>query len=89
MEKEIEFIGKEFADLGKVEYINNELLNDLINFSNKNKVVKLLQGIIYFIESYNKIKAVQMTNFINDLKSAYNTINTNEVSGEEIKKGIE
>ena len=89
MEKEIEFIAKEFEGLGKAQYINNELLNDLINFSNKNKVVKLLQGLIYFIESYNKIKGIQMTKFINDLKSAYKIINTNEVSGEEIKKGIE
>ena len=46
MEKEIEFIAKEFEGLGKAQYINNELLNDLINFSNKNKVVKLLQGLI-------------------------------------------
>ncbi len=88
MEKEIEFIEKDFAELGKEEYIKNDLLNDLINFSNKSKVVKLLEGIVYFIESYNKIKPVEATDFLNDLKTAYNTINNNEVSGEEIKNGI-
>ena len=48
MDKEIEFISHEFAELGLTNYINNELLNDLINFSNKTKVTKLMQGIIYF-----------------------------------------
>ena len=89
MEKEIEFISKEFSDLGQDEYIKNELLNDLINFSYKDKVVKLLKGIIYFIESYNKIKEIQITNFLNELKSTYDIINTNQVSGEEIKKAID
>ena len=89
MEKEIEFIAKEFAGLGKDEYIRKELLNDLINFANKSKVIKLLQGIVYFIESYSKIKTIQTTDFLNNLKNSCNIINTNEVSGEEIKKGID
>ena len=89
MDKEIEFISKEFSSLGKEQYIKKELLGDLINFSNKDKVVKLLLGISYFIESYNKIKAIQTTNFLNDIKSTYNIVNKNEVSGEEIKKGID
>ena len=89
MDKEIEFISNEFAELGLGNYINNELLNDLINFSNKYKVVKLMQGIIYFLNSYNKIKEIQSTNFLKDLNSTYDIINTNEVSGEDIKKGID
>jgi hypothetical protein len=89
MDKEIEFISNEFAELGLGNYINNELLNDLINFSNKSKVVKLMQGIIYFLNSYNKIKEIQSTNFLKDLNSTYDIINTNEVSGEDIKKGID
>ena len=89
MEKEIEFIENEFAELGQDDYIKNELLNDLINFSYKDKVVKLLKGIIYFIETYNKIKEVQSTNFLTDFKSMYKILNTNEVSGEEIKKAID
>ena len=89
MDKEIEFILNEFAELGRDDYIKKELLNDLINFSNKTKVVKLVQGIIYFLTAYNKIKEIQNTNFLNDLKSTYDIINTNEVSGEEIKKAID
>ena len=89
MKKEIIFIEKEFENLNKKDYIRKNLLNDLINFSNKDKVSKLLNGIIYFIESYNKINKIQMTEFINSFKSTYNTIILDEVSGEEIKKGID
>ena len=89
MDKEIEFISHEFAELGLTNYINNELLNDLINFSNKTKVTKLMQGIIYFLSSYNKIKEIQATNFLEELKKNYDIINTNEVSGEDINKGID
>ena len=88
MDREIEFISKEFAELGRNDYIKNELLNDLINFSNKSKVIKLVQGIIYFLTAYNKIKAIQTSNFLNDLKSTFDIINRNEVSGEEIKNAI-
>ena len=86
--KEIDFIEREFVDLGKNDYIKNNLLDDLINFSNKEKISKFLQAIIYFIEAYNEIKNIQMTQFINDLKETYKTINLKEVSGEEIKKAI-
>ena len=89
MKKEIEFIEKEFADLGKQDYIKNNLLNDLINFSKKDKVVKLLDGIIKFIETYDKIKNIQKTDFINQFKETYKTVNLNGVSGEEIKNAID
>ena len=89
MKKEINFIEEEFKDLNKKDYIKKYLLNDLINFSNKDKVSKLINGIIYFIESYNKINPIQMTEFINNFKSTYDTIMSNGVSGEEIKKAID
>ena len=89
MKKEINFIEKEFENLNKKDYIRKNFLNDLINFSNKDKVSKLLNGIIYFIESYNKINKLQITEFMQSFKSAYNTIILDEVSGEEIKKGID
>ena len=38
--KEITFIEKEFSNLGKENYIKNDLLNDLINFSNNYEVFK-------------------------------------------------
>jgi len=89
MEKEIEFISIEFAELDQDDYIKKELLNDLINFSFKEKVTKLLIGIIYFIDSFSKIKEIQTTNFLNELKSTNDIVNRDEVSGEEIKKAIE
>ena len=38
MNKEIKFMAEEFADLGKNDYIKNNLLNDLNNFANKDKI---------------------------------------------------
>ena len=87
IEKEIEFLEKEFNEYGKNDYIKNELLDHKINFSTKGKVVKLLVGIAYFIESYNKIKPIEIIDFLNNLKSTFNKIGKNEVSGEEIKIG--
>ena len=46
MEEEFNFISKEFESLGKESYIKNNLLGDLINFSKKDKVERLLQGLI-------------------------------------------
>ena len=89
MEEEMKFIENEFADLGKEDYIKNDLLNDLINFSIKDKTIKLLKGIIYFIDSYKKINEIQITEFMNNLKAIFDSVNSNEVSGEEIKKAID
>ena len=87
MKKEINFILKEFFYLEKDDYIKNNLLNDLINFSNKEKISKLLQSIIYFIESFDKIKKVEKTNLSEKFEKIFDTINSSEVSGEEIKEG--
>ena len=54
MEEEFNFISKEFESLGKENYIKNNLLDDLINFSKKSEVERLFQGLIYFIESCKK-----------------------------------
>ena len=89
LEDEMKFIEIEFAHLGKEDYIKNDLLNDLINFSIKDKTIKLLKGIIYFIESYNQINEIQITEFMNNLKTTFDSVNSNEVSGEEIKKAID
>ena len=89
MKKEINFIENEFENLGKKDYIRKNLLNDLVNFSNKDKVSKLLNGIIYFIETYDKIKKIQKTQFFKNFDSTYKTIISNGVSGEEIKKAID
>ena len=64
LKKEINFILLEFAELGKDNYIKNNLLKDLINFSNKDKISLLIQSIIYFIKSFDKIKNIEKTNFL-------------------------
>ena len=89
LKKEINFISEEFVELEKDNYIKNNLLNDLINFSNKDKISKLIQSIIYFIQSFNKIKKIETTNFLERFEKAFNTINSNGVSGDEIKEAID
>ena len=42
--------------LEKDEYIKNDLLNDIINFSKKDEILELLKGIIKFIDIINKFK---------------------------------
>jgi hypothetical protein len=41
-----------------------------------------MEGIIYYLSSYNKIEEIQTTNFFTDLKLNNDIINTNAVSGE-------
>ena len=86
MEKEIDFIEKEFAELEKDYYIKNYLLDDLINFSKKDKFEKLINGIIYFIEAYRQISTIKKTEFIINLTKLYEIIRTENVTGEEIKE---
>ena len=88
MKKEMNFILKEFADLDKDKYIKNNLLDDLINFSNIEKISKLIQSIIYFIEAFDKIKKIEKTAFLDKFKQMFNTINSSEVNGDEIKDAI-
>ena len=88
MEEEFNFISKEFESLGKESYIKNNLLGDLINFSKKDKVERLLQGLIYFIESCKTLFQFQETEFISKLKNQYKIINSKGVSGEEILESI-
>ena len=89
MEEEFNFISKEFEWLGKESYIKNNLLDDLINFSKKSKVERLLQDLIYFIESCkNLLFQFQETEFIAKLKNQYKIINSKGVTGEEIQQSI-
>ena len=88
MEEEFNFLSKEFESLGKESYIKNNLLSDLINFSKKDKVERLLQGLIYFIESCKNLFQFQETEFISKLKNQYEIIKSKGVSGEEIQQSI-
>lgn len=85
-EKEIEFIQKEFKYLEKENHIKNELINDIMNFSIKEKISMLLRGKIFFIEAFNKINKIEITDFMKNLKKIYETIITNKVTIEEIKE---
>ena len=89
LEAEINFVEREFESLGKKDYIKKELINDLINFSTKDKLIKLLNGIIYFIDSFNLIRPIQITDFINNLKASFEIVKSDGVNGEEIKKAID
>ena len=86
--KEIDFISKEFKSLNKENYIKNNLLDDLVNFSKKDKVEKLIKGLIYFIESLKQLFQIQETEFINKLKEKNEVISSKGVSGEEIKQSL-
>ena len=86
MKKEIDFIGKEFADLGKKDYIEKDLLNDLNNFSKKDMIKRILQGIIELIEAYQDISDIQSTPFMDNIKQITENIKSNGVSGQDIKK---
>lgn len=88
-EKEIIFIEKEFANSGEDNYIKNELLNDLIIFSYKDKTYKLLEEIINLIDSFKNIKEdIQETEFYDILKQNYEILSQDEVNEEEIKNAI-
>ena len=86
---EIDFILTEFQHLNKNDYIKNNLLDDLINYSNKDKVEKLIQYIIYFIEAYCKNLQIQETEFIQKLKTIYNKLSSKKVVSQDIKDGME
>jgi len=88
LKTEIDFISKDFKSLNKESYIKNNLLDDLVNFSKKDKVEKLLQGLIYFVESLKQLFQFQETEFINKLNEKYKLISSEGVSGEEIKESI-
>ena len=89
MKKEIDFMLEEFTDLGKDDYIKNNLLNNLNYFASRNKILILLESIIYFIESFDKIKNIQKTEFFDELLNIKKEIDSNQFSIEKIKKGID
>ena len=85
LQEEINFIANEFKYLQRDEYIRNNLLGDLINFSNKNKISRLIEGIIYLIKTYQKIVKISLTGFMSDLEDKLSQINNKNISGEEIQ----
>ena len=86
LEKEINFLFNEFADLNMGEYIQKNLLDDLINFSNKEKIQYLIEGILSFNESFCRISNFEITNFNKSLSDILKKLNSNYVSGENIRE---
>ena len=85
LQKEIGFLSNELKDINKEAYIKNKLLPDIINFSYRNNIEILISGIIYFIETFNKIKPIEISNFSKTLKSTHDIIAKNSVTADEIQ----
>ena len=86
LQNEIDFIKEEFKNLRKDEYITNNLLEDLINFSNKMKISRLLDGIIYFIKTYQKIVKISLTGFTKNFENNLINLNKKNITGQEIQE---
>ena len=85
LQKEIFFIGDEFKDLNKNDYIKNDLLNELINYSKKDKIKNILRGIIDLIDAYKYLSGIQLTYFMELLKILNKKLNSIDVIEEDIK----
>ena len=88
LQDEIQFTIEEFKDLNQEEYIKNDLLNDLISYSKKDKVSKLLEGIKIFIEAYEKIENIELTEYSKEINNLIEKIDTEDVNKEEINEAI-
>ena len=90
MKEEIDFLCKEFPKLNQENdnYIKNNLLNDLINYSYRETITIFLKGIIYFINTFHILKDFELTKTFNILKQCYETIILDTVTTDEIEKII-
>ena len=89
MKEEIDFLIKEFADLKQDNYIKKYLLEDLINYSYKDKISILLKGIKYFIETFKNLKEIKYTEFLKVIVESYKIINSNSLTANNINKIID
>ena len=88
LQNEIDFTAKEFENLKHEEYIKNELLNDLISYSKKDKALKLLKGIKCFIEIFKEIKNIEQSEYYEEIKSLYSKLSVDDISKEEITETV-
>ena len=89
LEEEIEFTALEFKNLNKENYIKNDLLNDLINYSQKDKAIKLLEGIIRFLNLFIEIENIQSTEYTKEFENMLSIVKGEDVSKEKIKEIID
>ena len=85
---EIEFILEEFKYLNKNDYIKNNLLDDLISYSQKDIVIKLMEGILHFIDTYNEIEKIEKTEFSEEIKKLLLKVQAEDVNKDEITETI-
>ena len=84
IKKEIVFLEAEFSYLNKEDYIKLNLEKDLNKFSKKYKILKLIKGIITFIEVFNALHEIKKTEFFDKLNSNFELIQSNEVENAQI-----
>ena len=88
LKEEIEFISNEFKYINKNDYIKNELLNDLISFSQKDIAIKVMEGILRFIDTYNEIEKIEKTEFSEEIKKLLLKIQAEDINKDEITETI-
>ena len=86
LEEEIIFLKAEFRNLNKEEYITKQLKEDLIIFSNKEKIQNIIEGIHSFTNSFCQIYNYETTSFIKSFEDILNKIKSNNISGDDIKE---
>ena len=72
----------EIKNINMIKELENKYKIDLI------KLKELLISIIYFIETFNRIKQIQMTDLIKELKLLYDSLKSNQINEEYIKNTI-
>ena len=81
-------------DINYKDKLSKEEKDKLINYLDeifylRGRVIDLLLGIIYFMEVFNEIRQIQVTDFINELKSIYESIKSEKINEEEIKRATQ
>ena len=80
LDKEINLIIQEFSFLNKKDYLLYNFKNDFIFFIEQFQFIKLIQGIIKFIEYNFKINDKKETTIFNSLRNIYKSINENKIN---------
>ena len=79
---------QEFSFLNKKDYIVNNLKNDFMFFIKQFQFVKLIKGIIGFIEINYKVNGKKETNCFNNLRVMYKSIIDDKINEENINEFI-
>jgi len=88
LNKEINFLANELKNINKNAYIKNNLLSDIRKFSYKITIDNLIAGILYFINTFNKIKPIEVSNFSKTLKETHDIIIKSTVTADEIQEAM-